>query len=910
MLRILHVDDHKDHLELTKRHLLSLADDLHFEWAESAAQALELLEKSTFHCVLCDYQMPGMDGLRLLKAIRERGDDTPFIFLTGQGSEEIAGEALRSGADDYYTKDVGLAHYDRLVNSIRRVVAARQQQAKQQKAEQALRESEERYRAFISQSTEGIWRLETDPPIPLSLPEDEMIEQFYKGTFIAECNEALAKMYGYSSVEDLVGARMLDLHGGPENYEKNIEGQRSFIRGGFRITDVETEEIDKGGNIKYFLNNAIGIIKDGYLLGGWGTQRDITGIKQAETELKRSKQLFEQLFVQNPLAAVYADADFRIIDVNPQFMEVFGFSKEEVFGKTINEIIVPKEKTTEASRFDEKTREVYISEETSRKRKNGSIVHVSIYAGPIRVDGQTIGYIGLYNDITQRVRATQALLESERNYKSLTENIAVGIYRNTPGPSGRFLEANPALLKMFGVENKEEFLETSVADLYAHPDDRRKFNETMLRDGHARNEELLLKRKDGGTFIASVSAVAVKDEKGQVEFYDGIIEDITERKKTEEALRESEARFRSIFENSTIGIYRTTPSGQILMANPALVRMLGYACFEDLAKRNLEQEGLESQYPRSMFKQMVEKEGRIYRLESAWKRRDGTTIFVSESATVIRDAAGDVAYYEGCVEDITDRRKAEIELKISRDRLEAKTRELQTINRELESFSYSVSHDLRSPLHTIAGLSNLLLSDYSEKLDKRISDYLQRILAAAQRMDRLIQDLLELSRVARSDIHYQHVDMSNLVRQIISDMEKTRGDRDVDVLIAENVEVEGDDKLLRLVLENLMENAWKFTRIREKAVIEFGVAATDSGSAFFVRDNGIGFDKEKADMLFVPFKRLHEDEEFEGTGLGLATVQRIVHRHGGRIWAESEPGNGATFFFTLPRAGPLLKKEP
>ena len=267
---------------------------------------------------------------------------------------------------------------------------------------------------------------------------------------------------------------------------------------------------------------------------------------------------------------------------------------------------------------------------------------------------------------SQREAALQDLKKSEEKYKGLTENINLGIYRNTIGHEGKFIEANPAIIAMFGYKSKKEFLTINVSGLYQDPGDRKRFNDKLLKEGVVKGEELRLKRRDGSFFVGSVSAVAVKDEQGRVQYFDGIIDNIDHRKQGESriqgaltALSESEERFRTLYENAALGIYRTTPQGRILLANPALVRMLGYSSFADLAARDLETDGFEPSYPRARFIEMIEKDGTIRGLESAWARKDGTIIFVRENASAIRDARGKILYYDGTVEDITERRQAE-----------------------------------------------------------------------------------------------------------------------------------------------------------------------------------------------------------------------------------------------------------
>jgi len=252
------------------------------------------------------------------------------------------------------------------------------------------------------------------------------------------------------------------------------------------------------------------------------------------------------------------------------------------------------------------------------------------------------------------------------------------------------------------------------------------------------------------------------------------------------------------------------------------------------------------------------------------------------------DADGTPLFLVGISEDITDRRREAEELRAAKEAAEA-------TSRELESFSYSVSHDLRAPLRAINGFSQALLEDNAAQLDDDGKDSLRRVRTAAQRMGELIDDLLELSRVSRHELKREKVNLSGLARVVLSELQKQNPSREVKLQIEQDLVADCDARLLRVALENLFGNAWKFTSKNPSALISFGRL----GGAFFVRDDGAGFDMQYADKLFGAFQRLHGKLEFEGTGIGLATVQRIVHRHGGRIWAESEPGKGATFHFTL-----------
>jgi len=285
---------------------------------------------------------------------------------------------------------------------------------------------------------------------------------------------------------------------------------------------------------------------------------------------------------------------------------------------------------------------------------------------------------------------------------------------------------------------------------------------------------------------------------------------------------------------------------------------------------------------------------------------NGNERFIHEQVELITNEEGEISWMAGTVHDITERKRAEqIVLELNTElekRVLERTQELSLLNQELESFSYSVSHDLRAPLRGINGFAQALLEDYGNRLDETGKDYLRRVQKGSQHMSQLIDDLLKLSRVVRSEIWYDKVNLSDLAQEVVADLAKAQPDRQVEVIMTPDMRVKGDTRLLRLALENLLGNAWKFTEHREHAKIEFGATQQQGKPVFFIRDNGAGFDMAYADKMFGAFQRLH-GTEFEGTGIGLATVQHIMHRHGGQIWAEGEPGRGATFHFTLPSKG-------
>jgi len=280
------------------------------------------------------------------------------------------------------------------------------------------------------------------------------------------------------------------------------------------------------------------------------------------------------------------------------------------------------------------------------------------------------------------------------------------------------------------------------------------------------------------------------------------------------------------------------------------------------------------------------------------RRKDG--IEFPAEASISRIAVRGRVVYTAILRDVTQTREAEEAINTLNADLRRRAMQLENANRELEAFSYSVSHDLRAPLRSISGFSQVLAEDYTDKLDEEGQDYLKRIEDAAQRMAQLIDDLLNLSRLSRGEVKRTPVNLSEMGHDVIRELATAHPERRVEVVIAPGMTAQADPQLLRTVLVNLLGNAWKYTSRKEKAHIEFGIATDGEGqNAFFVRDDGAGFDMTYADKLFGAFQRLHGMKDFPGSGVGLATVQRIVHKHGGKVWADATVDQGATFYFTL-----------
>lgn len=367
-------------------------------------------------------------------------------------------------------------------------------------------------------------------------------------------------------------------------------------------------------------------------------------------------------------------------------------------------------------------------------------------------------------------------------------------------------------------------------------------------------------------------------------------------------LRESQEQYRRIVETAQEGIWLTDAKFKTTFVNKKMAEMLA-TTNEDMLASSPES-FLDKDWLGIVDQLKTRRTAGIgEQYESKLRRRDGGVLWVLTSAAPLSDENGKLVGSLTMVADITRLKEAEerlLQLNAElEERVASRTADLITLNREMEAFSYSVSHDLRAPLRGIDGFSLALLEDYGDQLDEDGRNLLNRVRAAAQRMATLIDDLLNLSRISRSEMKWENIDLTELVHSIVDDLRQSDPARNIEIMIAPEMCVSGDERLIRIALENLLRNAWKFTRKADQARIEVMPVFEHGRDVYAVRDNGAGFDMAYADKLFGAFQRLHSVSEYEGTGIGLATVQRIIHRHGGRIWAEGAVNEGATFYFTL-----------
>ena len=350
----------------------------------------------------------------------------------------------------------------------------------------------------------------------------------------------------------------------------------------------------------------------------------------------------------------------------------------------------------------------------------------------------------------------------------------------------------------------------------------------------------------------------------------------------------------AIVNSSDDAIIGKTIDGVITTWNPAAHRMYGYAAEEIIGQPITVLCPPDRVAEIQEILRKISNDERVSYHETVRQRKDGTVFPVSVSISPVHDVRHGLIGASSIARDISERYRLQAELR-------HRTDDLEIAYRDLETFSYSVSHDLRAPLRALEGLSHALLEDCGDSLSEAAIGYTKRIQAASERMTDLIDDLLNLARVSRAELHPQILDLGAEAADIAAELQRQAPDRHVRFTIQQPALAMADPTLIRTVLQNLLENAWKFTSGRDDAAIELGMTPDEaSGKRFFVRDNGAGFDTADAGKLFKPFVRLHTVSEFPGTGVGLASVRQIVERHGGRTWADGAPGAGATFYFTLP----------
>lgn len=509
------------------------------------------------------------------------------------------------------------------------------------------------------------------------------------------------------------------------------------------------------------------------------------------------------------------------------------------------------------------------------------------------------GMIHVRRDVSELKRAECALRESELRYRALMTHATDAIL--VVGEGQKFVDANREAEQLFGY-SRSELLHLGPADI--HPCDKadalaHAFNHLRLHGSVLR--ELRFPLRDGSVKVKELAGARVELPTNVL--FVGIFRDVTARRAAEDALRENEALLRQAEEIARMGSWdRNLVTGELRWSE-GMYRILGDSAAKPSMQHLLEAIPECERNEVEAFITRAMDTGQEFRIDHRLHDAHGRERSIRMLGCAQCDEFGRPQRVFGTLMDITEAQRIAQELKLYREDLERlvtdRTAKLLQAVHELESFSYTVSHDLNAPLRAINGFSYALLDDCGEHLPAEGREYLERMISATNRMGQLIDGLLMLSRVIRRDLQLQTCDLSAVAREVFAQLRTGSGDRCVHFTVEAGITAEADPSLVRLLLENLIGNAWKFTRERDCAAIEFASHQDGGETVYLMRDNGIGFEMQFAETLFRPFHRLHGWDEYEGMGIGLATVQRIVSQHGGRIWAESRPGDGAVFYFTL-----------
>jgi PAS domain S-box-containing protein len=684
-----------------------------------------------------------------------------------------------------------------------------------------------------------------------------------------------------------------------------------FAMGGANVGVQFTPVIDEVGHVDNIILKIENIPGDSNL-----GQPDVSAGQNGE-----SFELFAKLFNLNPAAlAISRIRDSKIIAVNESFLRLFEFSgRNEVIGKTsaeLNLLVQPEQRQEILALLNETVESVTV--EGNIRTISGNIKWVAISIMKSNLSGESC-LIATLIDITARkiaedeirsinadlektvVERTKNALETELEYRSVVEQATDGIFISDS--NGNYIDVNSSACALLGY-TKDELLKMNIVAVLSPQENATPPKFAELRSGRTLLTTRSFLRKDGSSFPVEISARMLSNGKML-----GIVRDITERKRAEEAihnlnaqleekvllrtaelekkvteLQESEEKFQKAFYASSAGLTITRLSDSTYVdVNDAFLKMIGYAREEVINRTALDLSLVVNIKKREEVLKAVHEHGAASHVEMTIRKKSGMYFDILSSIETITHHGE--RYAINIIYDITERKRAQ--------------EKLEAVNKELESFSYSVSHDLRAPLRSIMGYAEILQLDFSDELNETMSSHLHRITNSAKKMGRLIDDLLEFSRLGKLELAKTNIDTRKIVEKNVADLGLSNGKPQF--IIKDLLPSNADFAMLNQVWFNLISNAAKYSAKKSHPVIEIGsYAASDRETVFYVKDNGAGFNMAFAGKLFGVFQRLHRPADFEGTGVGLALVKRIIDKHDGRIWAEAVEQEGATFFFSLP----------
>lgn len=633
-------------------------------------------------------------------------------------------------------------------------------------------------------------------------------------------------------------------------------------------------------------------------------QDRISDLEKQETherkELLQCKATFENLFELSPEALILVDSKGNISRMNVQGEKLFGYDRQEVVGKD-HDILVPegqKEKHATALKAymrQPRIRVMGIGLGLQARRKDGSQFAVDIDLGPIVIEGELFA-ISVVRDATERKKLEDGLLESEKRYHGLYDSIREGILRMDL--SGHILGANKALVNMLGYPPNELSLNTNqqMTPEKWQAKEANVVQKQVIERGYSDEYEKEYIRKDGSFVPVSLRLWLIRDESGQPSSMWGIVRDITEQKQAEQALRESEEKYRSLFTNMSLGYAycemvfdkNNQPNDFIYIeVNDSFEKLTGLKRTGVIGKRVTEViPSINETHP-----EIIPTYGKVVQTgEPTAFEVFFQPLQIWLSIVVYRPKIG---YFVAIFENITEHKEAE-------ETLLNRTRALEDANSELRQFAYVVSHDLREPLRIITSFAQSLEKRYRNKLDKTADEYIDFIVDGTTRMQNLIDDILTYSRVGMRAVPFEPVDMEKVFQDAVANLKISIEETNAQITYDPPPVISGDPAQLAQVMQNLLSNAVKFHRQGVNPVIHVSAKQDMDEWVFSVRDNGIGIGHELFGRLFTLFQRLNPQDKYKGSGVGLAVAKRVIQRHGGRIWVESQPGQGSTFYFSIP----------
>jgi PAS domain S-box-containing protein len=817
----------------------------------------------------------------MLAGRMQRYISMPILKLKNHIDEIAENQDFSAHLTKLYNDEVG-SLYDGFNNMLNQINI---RQEARRKAEEALRASEKKFRSVFENSPLGKSMTGIDGSL--------------------QVNRSFCDILGYSEEElktknwqEITHAD--DIRESADIVQSLIDGQKNTARyekryvhknGSIVWTDISTTlHRDSDNNPLYFITAV----------------NDITDKKILTDSLRETKDYLENLIACANAPIIVWDQQFKITRFNKAFELLTGRSEKEVIGQSIN-ILFPPEQVLHSMKLIKKAQEGKSLEtvEISILHKDGS-ARIVLWNSALVFDkdGETpLATIAQGQDITGRKLAEETLKVSEIRYRRLFEAARDGILI-LDAESGLVLDVNPFLIEMLGF-TREQFLGKFLWDLGFLKDiaeNKSNFKELQQKE-FIHYENLPLKTAKGQLInVEFVSHVYQVDHHKVMQCN---VRNITKRIRDEEEIKNNEKRFRELIESLPQLFWTCTVDGPCDYLSKQWVEYTGIPEAEQLGYRWLEQLHPEDRDRTisTWMENVINRES--FNIEFRIRKNNGEYRWFKTRAVPIHDNGGNIIKWFGSNTDFDDVIKAREKInQLNKDlekRVIERTTELQIANKELEAFSYSVSHDLRAPLRAINGFIQILLEDYVEKLDdegKRIGAIIQ---GNSRKMGVLIGDLLAFSRLNRMKMTLSRINMEELVKEAVKELEDLGTDRKIGMTIRHLPQVKGDRSLLKQAIVNLLSNSIKFTRPREEAVIEIGNFKKDHQSIYYIKDNGVGFNMKYADKIFDVFQRLHSEKEFEGTGIGLALVHRIISRHGGKIWVEAELNKGATFYFTFTK---------